>query len=552
MKSGAEFIVEVLEEYGVERVFGNPGTTELPLVNAIPDSDVEYTMCLHEDVAVGAAAGYASTMRYHREDVVGFANLHVAPGLAHGLGNIHGSKYSGVPLVVTAGNHATDFEHEEPILAGDMVKMTEDFTKWSAEVKSVDALPGMLRRAFRVALTPPTGPVFLALPMDVTTEEADHDVEPLGSVPEPGDGADGDVEEAVEAVANADSLVLVVGDGVARGDGVDDAVALAEATGARVHGEIFTGEGNYPTSHPQWVSFLPPRARLTSTLLDVDTAVFLGCSTNSTLWKENQDLVGDRTTCVEVSNDGWQIGKNMSADVSVLGDPGRVAGQLAEELESRVDDDTRENRLNTINSAKQMVEAKIKEMDHTEGNVELPTKYDVVEALNSVAPDAFVVDEGVTSKYALLTQYDIKPESYIGSKGGGLGYGLPAAVGAAVAHQDLDLDRRVLGFVGDGSYLYYPQSIYTAVREGLDLTVVVPDNRSYRILKDNTLDLFGGDEEDYEFPGMDLPDIRIEESARSYGAEAERVDDVGEVEPALEELVESDEVGVLDVQIPGK
>ncbi len=552
MTTGAELIVDALEEYGVERVFGNPGTTELPLVNALPDSSLDYTLCLHEDVAVGAAAGYASTMRYHRDDAVGFANLHVAPGLAHGLGNLHGSKYSGVPLVVTAGNHATDFEHEEPILAGDMVKMTEDFTKWSAEVKSVDAVPGMLRRAFRVALTPPTGPVFLALPMDVTTTETDGDVEPLGSIPRPGAGSEEDVQQAVEAVEDADSLVLVVGDGVARNDGVDDVVRLAEVTGARVHGEVFTGEGNFPTSHPQWVSYLPPRARLTSTLLDVDTVVFVGCSTNSTLWKEKQELVSERTTCVEVSDDGWQIGKNASADVAVLGDPGAVAGRLADGLEGRIDNEKVEKRYDTIDSAKQMVEAKIKDMDHTEGEENLPTKYDIVEALNSVAPDSFVVDEGVTSKYALLTQYDISPESYIGSKGGGLGYGLPAAVGAAVAHEDLDLDGRVVGFVGDGSYLYYPQSIYTAVREDVDLTVVVPDNRSYRILKDNTLDLFGGVEDDYEFPGMDLPGIRIEESARSYGAEAEHVDDVERVEPALRELVESEEVGVLDVQIPSK
>ncbi|MFW5984569.1 MAG: thiamine pyrophosphate-binding protein, partial [Halobacteria archaeon] len=183
-RTGAGLFVETLDEYGVRRVFGNPGTTELPITEALGDGDVEYVLGLHEDVAVGAAAGYASTARHLDEPLpVGVVNLHVAPGFAHGLGNVYNAARSGVPLVVTAGTHATDFQQEEPVLNGPLVETARPYVKFAAEVKDVGALPSVLRRAFREALTPPTGPVFVALPMDTMTTETDAKPERLGGIP---------------------------------------------------------------------------------------------------------------------------------------------------------------------------------------------------------------------------------------------------------------------------------------------------------------------------------------------------------------------------------
>src|SRR6056297_1182007 len=137
--TGADLFVDALEQYGVEYVFGNPGTTELPVIDALGESDLEYVLGLHEDVAVGMAGGYAQTRRYHShhdEDVlpVGVANLHIAPGLAHGLGNLYAASVVGAPIVVTAGNHSTDFRHEEPILSGELRELAGQFCKWSDEV----------------------------------------------------------------------------------------------------------------------------------------------------------------------------------------------------------------------------------------------------------------------------------------------------------------------------------------------------------------------------------------------------------------------------------
>ncbi|ELZ20735.1 thiamine pyrophosphate-binding protein [Natrinema limicola] len=555
--TGADLVTDALESYGVDYVFGNPGTTELPIVNAIAESDLEYRLGLHEDIAVGMAGGYAQRRRYHAHHddsitPVGVANLHIAPGLAHGLGNLYAAKIAGAPLVVTAGNHSTDFRHEEPILSGRLADMARQFCKWSDEVLDVAALPTMLRRAFRVAMTPPTGPVFLALPLDVTMAETDAKPERLGPIPNAGRGDPVQLERAADLLVEADEPVLVVGDGVARSsaDAVSAAVDLAEATGARVHGEILSSEADFPTAHEQWVSYLPTSEDHTTTLLDTDTICFAGVSTNTTLTRHDEALVDPDTTCIHVSDDAWQVGKNQPADAAVIGDPGLVLQDLTERVQGRLSDAVVADRLEAIDDVNATIEATLGDYGEGDGNDPRASKAQLVDALERVAGDAAIVDEGVTSKFVMLNRWDFVPEQYISNKGGGLGYGLPAAVGAAVAEQQRDDPRDVVGFIGDGSYQYYPHSIYSAARYDLDLTVVISDNRTYRILKDNTLGLMGGEEDDYEFVGMDFePGVDLVKNAESHGARAEQVETPAEIEGALEDALARDGPDVLDVLV---
>ncbi|MDF9746959.1 thiamine pyrophosphate-binding protein [Natrinema salsiterrestre] len=556
--TGADLFTDALESYGVDYVFGNPGTTELPIMQAIGESDLEYRLGLHEDIAVGMAGGYAQRRRYHAHHddsvtPVGVANLHIAPGLAHGLGNLYAAKIAGAPLVVTAGNHSTDFRHEEPILSGDLVDMADQFCKWSDEVLDVSALPTMLRRAFRVAMTPPTGPVFLGLPLDVMLSETDAEPERLGSIPNAGSGDPVQLERAAELLAEADDPVMVVGDHIARSgaDAVAAAVELAETTGARVHGEILSCEVDFPTDHEQWVSYLPTSEDLAAMLMDTDTILFAGCSTNTTLTRHEEALVDDDTTCIHLSDDTWQIGKNQPADAAVIGDPGLVMDGITERVRGKLADDVVADRLEAVAEVKEMVEAKM--AGYGEGGGEddpRSSKAELVDAMERVAGDAAIVDEGVTSKYAMLTRWDLAPEQYISNKGGGLGYGLPAAVGAAVAEEQRDDPRDVVGFIGDGSYQYYPHSIYSAARYDLDLTVVISDNRNYRILKDNTLNIMGGEEDDYEFVGMDFdPAVDLVKNAESHGARAELVETPDGIEGSIEDALDREGTDVLDVLV---
>ncbi|MDY6779729.1 MAG: thiamine pyrophosphate-dependent enzyme, partial [Halobacteria archaeon] len=277
--------------------------------------------------------------------------------------------------------------------------------------------------------------------------------------------------------------------------------------------------------------------------------VFVGCSTNTTLWKHEKPLVPDDATLVHVSDDAHELGKNHPADVAVLGDPGTVAGELADEVSDALDPDVLEERLESVESTKEVVGEKMESMGVDESDSPLPSKAELVDALRDATPDAFLVDEGVTAKYALLTRFDLEARQWFANKGGGLGYGLPASVGAAIAHDEVGSERDVVGFVGDGSYLYYPQSVFSAVREGVDLTVVVSNNRNYRILKDNTLDIFGGNEDDYDFVGMDIePRVNVPANAESYGATARRVESEDELDEALTDAVGGG-VDVVDVLV---
>ena len=554
-QTGSDLFLEALEQYGVRKLFGNPGTTELPIVHSLSESDIEYVLGLHEDIAVGMAAGYASTRRHHADGnddalPLGVVNLHVAPGLAHGLGNVHGAQFAGAPLLVTAGNYGTGFQHEEPILHGDVERMARQFTKWSAEVKDVGALPTMVRRAVRVALTPPTGPVFLGLPADVMSAETAATPERLGSIPDAGDGDPEQIDAAATAIVEADDPVFVYGDAIARAgtDAVESATRLAEESGARVYGEYITSEVNVPTDHEQWISSFSGSAEAVAEEIgDADVILLAGRSTDTDSFERDADRIPRDAELVHVSDDAWQVGKNEPADVAVIGDPGRVLGSIADRVSELVDDAERARRLDRVRAAGARNDSSAGNVDPGDGRA---TKTQLARALDAVLDDALVVNEAVTSSLALRQERAFGPNEYLSNKSGGLGYGLPAAVGAALAEEEAGGERTVVGFIGDGSYLYYPQTIYSARRYDVDLTVVVANNSNYRILKDNTIRMLGGSEDDYDFPGMDFdPAVDFTANAGSHGAVAHRVDSPTEIEPTLREAVTTDGPVVVDVAI---
>jgi len=552
--TGADLFVDALEQYGVTRLFGNPGTTELPLMRAVADSSLEYVLGLHEDVAVGMAGGYASARRYHSHHdpsvtPLGVVNLHLAPGLAHGLGNVQNAAWAGAPLLVTAGNHSTDFQHEEPILSGDVVGMVEDYCKLSAEVRDVANVPTMVRRAVRTALTPPTGPVFLSLPMDVMMASTDDDPERLGGVPRAGRGDPEQVAAAAGALEAADDPVLVLGDHVARGglDAVDAAVALAEATGSPVYSEMNTCEVSFPPDHRQWVSFLSPDAEMGRAAFDADTLVFVGCTTNTPYIPYDEAYVPQDATVVEVNADTAELAKNTPADVAVAGDSGAVMAELASDVD--VPEPERERRRAAVPERREEAGEylDVERTDRPDGAI---SKAALADALGEVTEERYVVNESNTSKFALVSRMQLRPEQFVSNKNGGLGYSLPATVGAAVAMDERGSDRPVVGFIGDGSYLYYPQSLYTAARYDLDLTVVVPDNRNYRILKDGMLDIYGGTDADYDYVGMDFdPAVDLVANAESHGARGVRVAERDGLAATLRDAVESAEPTVVDVLV---
>lgn len=556
-RTGAELLVDTLTEYGVTHVFGNPGTTELPIVDALSRDGPDYILALHEDIAVGMAAGYARTRAWHANDdpsinPVGIVNLHVTPGLTHGLGNLFnaGQIGTGAPIVVTAGAHALDHGHREPNLHGDLVSLADPLTKWSAEVPRLTVLGDYLRRAVRVALTPPCGPTFLALPFDVMTDRTDAEVASLGSIPTAGSGSSIDVSAAVETLVESEEIILVAGDGVGRSGrpAVSAAVRFAEIAGAGVVGEFRMSELDFPVTHPQWLGRLPDDRTTAEQYLSADTVVFAGVVSNvPTNPPDVPNPEWATTTCIQISDDGHELGKNYRADVSILGEPGMVLDRLAEEIGDQLDDAQRERRISRVIQRERTGRLP---SDQPTGSTGTASKADLAQGLAGAAPNALVVAEAITSAKWLHAAYAFEPESFCKQRGGGLGYGMPATLGAALATAEHGSDRPVIGFIGDGAYLYYPQTIYTAARYDIDVTIVVADNRNYRVLKNNMLSLFGGTEEDYHFIGMDFdPPIDIPMNARSHGASGRLVEVTNEIEDSIAAAVAEDGPSVVDVLI---
>lgn len=555
--TGADLFVESLQQYGVRYMFGNPGTTELPVLRALLNSDIEYILGLHEDIAVGMAAGYASTRRYHAHHdpsikPVGVVNLHLVGGLAHGLSNLYNARIMGAPLVVTAGNYARQSRHEEPVLSGDLTDLAQPFTKWSTEVQDVDALSAVLRRAFRIALTPPTGPVFLSLPLDVMMAETEARPERLGPIPNAGRGDPSQISHAARLLTEAADPILVVGDGVARAgtEAIKAAREFAEAAGAQVYGEIFASEVAFPTDHPQWISYLPLASdSLVSELLDTDTVVFAGCSTMDTFLHQEGELIPSETTCIHITDTGTQIGKNQPADAAIVGDAGLIMAELAEQLHTQLATETRRVRQERVAEAKETVTNRLSSLTTPSTDGPGLSKAELVDGMQSAVPDAFIIDEGLTAKLVLLMRWQLAPERYLSNKGLSLGYGLPASIGAAIAESQHPDPDPILGFIGDGSYLYYPHALYTAARYDVDLAVVVPDNRNYRILKNNYSRLFE-DEMIPEFDALNFdPPVDLATNAESQGATGKAIQTSDELVAGLEAASETEGPVLLDVLV---
>src|SRR3989475_7950132 len=243
----AAVLMEILKSAGVRYLFGNPGTTELPFLDALPDSGLEYVLGVQEATAVAAADGYAQAA-----GTIGVVNVHVAPGLANGLSILHSAARAKTPLLVTAGQQDTRFLMDAPILAADLVRMAEQFTKWSYEIRRAEEAPQALRRALKVALTPPMGPVFLSLPMDLVrgmVEDTGEGPPPVATRTRPEPSA---VESAARLLAGARAPLVIAGDGGGRARGGARLVGLAGAPGGRGPGAAGDPRAQLPGHQALW------------------------------------------------------------------------------------------------------------------------------------------------------------------------------------------------------------------------------------------------------------------------------------------------------------
>jgi benzoylformate decarboxylase len=547
--TGAQAMFEVMVREGVRYIFGNPGTTELPLMDLFAARDeIEYVLALHEDSALGMAVGYADATG---EPAV--VNLHTNPGLAHALGNLYNAYRAGTPLVVTAGQQDTRGMIEEPLLSADMLELARQHTKWAYEARSVADIPVAMARAFRIATTPPTGPVFVSLPVNIMEERAEADLPPVARVSPRVRGDSARIEEAARLLAEARNPVIIAGDGCARSGAVTEMVRLAEAVAACVHTEPLNALLNFPTGHSLYAGPLFPNAKQTLAALEgADVILVAGVNNLAPLVYTGVKMIPPSARLIQIDSDPRELGKNYPVEVALFADPRSAIEELTEAFLRLVSGETSEalaRRREAIAARTAEARARFMQSAAAAPDDKAMSPSYVAREMRAAAPQsAVLVDEAVTSTAFVRTIFELnEPGSYFYAKAGSLGLGLPAAVGVKLARPD----RPVLCAVGDGSALYSIQALWTAARYRIATVFVIFNNSSYAILKGGLLAFAGASVERGVFTGMDLnePEIDFVRLAESMGVAARRVSQASELRGALDWALAESGPTLLDVPI---
>ncbi len=530
-RRGRDVLLEVLRTEGVRHLFGNPGSTELPLIDALATAeDLHYVLALQEATAVGMADGYAQATGRPA-----FVNLHTSAGLGNAIGNLTNAAANRAPLVVTAGQQHTAHLAAEPMLSGDLVGLAAATVKWGQEVRHPGEMGTVLRRAFHDAARPPEGPVFVSLRMDHLDATGDWDIPPpsefrLASVPHT------DVLHELAALlsgAGTGEVAIVAGDELASPAGAEALDRLSRALGAPVFSAPLHGRGLTLAELPLWQGMLAPaaaaiRSRLTGyrmVLLLGDRGFLVYPYTDGSPLPEGCDLL-------HVSADGSLLGRHLPTRLGVLGHVPSTVGALARLLETTLTHEALDRAAGAVRAAWTARQTETEELEQTARDRygadpmhPMAAAHALVRALPAGTP---VVDEAITTGgYVRGFHHRAVQDGYFFCRGGGLGWGMPAACGVSLAR-----DRTpVLCAVGDGSALYSPQALWTAAHEALPVVFAVLNNRCYRILRDNLRASRGDSAASGRFVAMDLdqPPVDFVSLATSMGVTATRVESAGDV-----------------------
>lgn len=545
---GKTALLELLKQEGVRVMFGNPGTTELPLMDALAaERELRYVLALQEAPAMAMADGYAQA-----SGSLAVVNLHVAPGLGNAMGMLYDAQKAGSPILVTAGQHEQRFNFQEPLLWADLPTIARPFVKWAAEVRQLSDLPRAVHRAAKAALAPPMGPVFLSLPGDILLDSAELD---LGAPSRVAPGIRGDagaIAQAAALMAGAKSPVIIAGDAVAQGDALAELVALAEALGAPVYDEGMASRAMFPSSHPLYrgpVVRLP--AAIRELLAQHDLVVSIGADLFTLSLPGEVDSMPEGYPVVHLDTDPWELAKNFPEAVAILGEPKATLPELTAALQAAPGRDgaALAQRLAHARDEGSASLAKLNAMAEAVAERHPIHPLALMQAIARTLPeDAVVVDETISSGMGLrrmLRSNDAK--SFFGLRGGGIGWGLPAAIGVKLALPH----RPVVALIGDGSAMYTVQGLWTAAHERLNVVFVIINNHSYRILKQRTNAMKALAAQADTYVGMDLDHPRIDflSVARGLGLTAHRADRLSDLGDLLRQALTAEGPTLIDVAV---
>jgi benzoylformate decarboxylase len=520
-----EATFDLLRAHGITTMFGNPGSTELPFLKDFPD-DFTYVLALQEAVAVGMADGWAQA-----SGKPAFVNLHTTPGVGHAMGSIINARDNRVPMVVTAGQQSRPMMALSALLTNqDATTLPRPGVKWSYEPARAEDVPMAVAKALHLAGLHPRGPVFLSLPMDDWEATPQSYGEELGTrrvsgrfAPDPAV-----VEQIASALEGASNPVLIVGGEADASGGWDAAVRLAERQRLPVFAAALEGRAGFPEDHPNFQGVLPPALGAVGQFLDGrDVIVVAGAP----VFKYYPNIPGDM---VPAGAEVWQVTSDPDeaarAQVgnAAVGDAAAFLEALAERVgESDRDAPPARAEMPAPEPADPMMAG---------------AAFDVLAGV--LNGDEILVNESPSNALAFRARIKpSRPGSFMFGAGGGLGFGLSAAVGAQIGAPD----RPVVAVLGEGSAQYTITALWTAVAYKVPLTILVLRNDEYAILK-----WFSDLEQVTGAPGLDLPGLDCVALAKAYGMRADRVEDADGLRDALTDGIGASEPRLIEVPIaPG-
>jgi len=506
-----EAAFRVFEHFGVDKLFGNPGSTELPMLKALP---FPYVQGLNEAVVVAMADGYARA-----SGKPALVNLHSSAGTGHSLGNLFTAWKNNAPVVVTAGQQARSILPYDPFLFAERpTEFPRPYVKFSVEPARAEDVPLALIRAFVTALTPPMGPVFVSIPVDDWDRECEMPALPeltLNAVP----SVTG-IERIAAMLDGCEKPALVLGTAVANAGGWECAIRLAEKAGMAVWTAPYNARETFPEDHPQFAGFLPAwRDQIRGLLAPFDAILVAGAPVftyhvegSGPHWPEHAQLMA-------LSDDPQHLAA-LPGGGGVLGDVADGLAQLAE-------------RVNAREFAGQSHQLK-------DPKAEMTAAY-VLKRVAALRPKAAVIVEEAPT--ARGPEHDVLPimreGGFYSCASGGLGYSLPGAIGVAMGQPD-----KVIAILGDGAAMYTIQGLYAARNEGANVSFLILNNQAYAALTGFSSE-FGMN----HVPGCDLTGLDFVRLAEAQGLPARLVEGVEGLDAALQWSFAQDGPSLLDVRI---
>jgi benzoylformate decarboxylase len=545
---GRQVLMQTLVNHGVDRIFGNPGTTESPLLDSLLDyPSLQYVVHLHEGVAVGAANFYAQA-----SGKTAFVNLHVAPGLGNAIGMIYGALKENSPMVVTAGQQDTRARLRDPVLGHDLAAMAAPVTKWSVQVERADELGPILQRAFKIANEAPAGPVFVALPINVMEQETDIAPGKPATLFEKSRPDPAGIAAMTKLLVAAKSPAIVAGDDVARADAGGTLATLVEKLGASVWFEGLRARNSFPTDHPAYRGTLAFDAPgVAKQFAGNDLVLLLGGPFFEEVWYAPGSPIPAGCKVLQIEAAPSRLAYNFAVDAGVVAD----VGAALDALEAAVGTVDGAAKRNEAMKAQRDAEDTAQKARVEKAWSRSPTSMARCMAeLKAGSPaDVVIVDETITANLDLFKTFTFKgPGDYFSGRGGGIGQGVAGALGVAVA----STKRPILCVSGDGSSMYSIQSLWTAAHHDLPIVFVILANREYRVLKHN-IDAYRARfdvKSNKPYAHMDLtgPVLGFVDIAKGMGIAGTHIAKADDIKAAVAAAFASGKPHLLEIEIEGK